>query len=62
MSDNAKKLNWEDLLCSDRKRQMELKLVILEEKLAEIAQKARRTLDATPAGRAATTSDVADKK
>ena len=41
---------------------MELKLVILEEKLAESAQKARWTLDATPAGRAATTSDVADKK
>ncbi|GFY92284.1 hypothetical protein Acr_08g0006800 [Actinidia rufa] len=68
MSDNAKNLYWKDILCSDRKQQMELKLVILEEKLAEIAHKlddARQgSLDATPAGtgRAAAISHVADKK
>ena len=68
MSDNAKKLNWEDILYSDRKRQMELKLIILEEKLVEIAHKLddarQRTLDATPAGtgRAAAISHATDKK
>ncbi|GFY89049.1 hypothetical protein Acr_06g0009890 [Actinidia rufa] len=68
MSDNAKKLNWEDILCSDRKGQMELKLVILKEKLSTIAHKLndarQRILDATPAGtgRAAAISHVADKK
>ena len=68
MSDKAQNFNWEDILCSDRKRQMELKLVILEEKLTEIANKLddarRRTLDATPAGtgRAAAITHVADKK